>query len=175
MQIRRAIAGDADRCSRLDGSYQTDYVWHIVEKKVKARTEVVLERTRLPRAVDVVYPCGLADLTDECRTSECFLVADELTQVMGCLDLRVRRWSLTGWVEYYVVDRGYRSQGVGANLLKSAEIWAHSARIKQITIPVQTKNDMAISFCLKQGYHFSGYVDRYFSNDDIGLLYSKLV
>lgn len=175
MQIRRAIMGDADRCRLLDGSYQTDYVWHIIEKKAESRTEVVLERIRLPRAIEAVYPCGLADLANECRTSECFLVADQMTQVMGCLDLRVHRWSLTAWVEYCVVDRSYRGQGVGANLVQSAEIWAHSARMKQITIPVQTKNDHANSFCLKRGYRFSGYIDRYFYNDDIGLLYTKLI
>ncbi|MHB1354970.1 MAG: GNAT family N-acetyltransferase [Anaerolineae bacterium] len=175
MQIRRAILGDADRFRHLDSSYQTNCVWHIVEKKVDARIEVVLERTRLPRTIDVLYPCGLVDLTDECRTSECFIVADQMTQVMGCLDLRVRRWSLTGWVEYMLVDRSYRGQGVGSKLLESAEIWAHSARVKQVTIPVQTKNDTAISFCLKRGYRYSGYIDRYFSNDDIGLLYTKLI
>jgi GNAT superfamily N-acetyltransferase len=175
MQIRRAIVGDADRCRRLDGSYQAESVWHIIEKKVESRTEVVLERTRLPRTIEAVYPCGLADLTGECRTSECFLVADQMTKVIGCLDLWVHRWSLTGWVEYGVVDRNYRGQGVGSQLVESAEIWARSARLKRITIPVQTKNDSAITFCLKQGYHFSGYIDRYFSNDDIGLLYSKLI
>jgi GNAT superfamily N-acetyltransferase len=175
MQIRRAIVGDADRCRRLDGSYQTDCVWHIVEKIGETRTEVVFERTRLPRTIEAVYPCGMVDLTNECRTSECFLVADEMTQVMGCLDLRVHRWSLTGWVEYCVVDRRFREQGIGAQLIENVEIWAHSARLKRITIPVQTKNDVAISFCLKRGYYYSGYIDRYFSNDDIGLLYSKLM
>jgi GNAT superfamily N-acetyltransferase len=175
MQIRRAIVGDAERCRSLDSSYQTDCVWHISEKKVDSRTEVVFERTRLPRLIDVVYPCGLKDLADECRTSECFLVADQMTRVMGCLDMRLHRWSLTGWVEYFVVDRGFRGQGIGAQLVKSAEIWARSAHIKQITIPIQTKNDTAITFCQKLGYRFSGYIDRYFCNDDIGLLYFKII
>jgi GNAT superfamily N-acetyltransferase len=175
MQIRRAIMGDAERCSQLDGTYQTERVWHIVEKKVETRVEVTLERTRLPRMIEALYPCGLQDLTEECRASECFLVADQMTQVMGCLDLRIRRWAQTGWVEYMVVDRSYRGQGIGSRLLESAEIWAHSARLKQITVPIQTKNDEAISFCLKRGYRYSGYIDRYFSNDDIGLLYTKLM
>ncbi|MHB9033024.1 MAG: GNAT family N-acetyltransferase [Anaerolineae bacterium] len=175
MRIRQMTVGDADRCLRFDCSYQTDYVWHITEHVLDSRVEVLIERTRLPRSVEVTYPCMLADLADECRTSECFLVADHLSQVQGCIDLRQRRWTGTAWIEYCVVDKKFRGQGIGSQLLEAAEDWARSARLRQIVMPLQTKNDQAIAAAQARGYQFSGYLDRYFNNEDIGLLFCKSV
>lgn len=173
MRIRQAIVGDADACLRMDSSYRTNYVWHLVEQVTDKRIEVTLERTRLPRAVDVTYPCGLADLAAECRSGDCFLVADELTRVWGCIIARERRWTSTAWVEYCVVDAPHRGQGIGTNLLQAAEAWASEARLRQLILPLQTKNDLAITSCLAHGYRYAGYLDRYFTNDDVGLLFIK--
>ena len=175
MRIRQMTVGDVDGCLRLDSSYRTGYVWHLVEHMTESRIEVVLERTRLPRNVEVDYPCALADLAEECRTSDCFLVADHLGQIQGCINLRQRRWTNTAWIEYCAVDRTCRSQGVGSLMLEAGEAWARNARLRQVIMPLQTKNDLAITAALARGYLFSGYLDRYFNNEDIGLLFMKSV
>jgi GNAT superfamily N-acetyltransferase len=173
MRIRQMTVGDTDRCLRLDTSYRTNYVWHLVENTAENRIEVILERTRLPRHIEVVYPCAPADLAEECRTGDCILVADHLTQIQGWVNVRKRHWNNSGWVEFCAVDRACRSQGVGAQMLTAAEEWARSARLRQLVLPMQTKNDQAIHSAVKRGYRFSGYLDRYFDNEDIGLLFAK--
>lgn len=173
MHIRQANVGDADSCLRMDSHYRTSYVWHLVEQVTEKRIEMTLERTRLPRAVDVTYPCGLVDLAAECRSGDCFMVADELTRVRGWVVARKRLWTNTAWIEHCVVDAQYRGQGIGSLLLEAAEVWAHNARLKQMVLPLQTKNDLAITSCMAHGYRYAGYLDRYFTNDDIGLLFIK--
>ncbi len=175
MRIRQMTVGDVDGCLRLDSSYPTAYVWHLIDHITETHIEITMERTRLPRTIQVDYPCALADLADECRTSDCFLVADHLSKLQGCINLRQRRWTNTAWIEYCAVDRTYRGQGIGSLMLEAGEDWARSAKLRQVVMPLQTKNDLAITAAMARGYLFAGYLDRYFNNEDIGLLFAKAV
>ena len=39
-------------------------------------------------------------------------------------------------------------------------------------IPLQTKNDPAIRLVSSLGYAFSGFIDHYYNNGDVALLYT---
>jgi len=93
--------------------------------------------------------------------------------VFGYLDMTVRRWQAQGWIEHLIVQPSYRRQGIATNLLEAARQWARSNGLVSIVAAVQTKNDPAISLLTKLGYTFAGFIDHYFSNGDIGVLYSR--
>ncbi|MHB0859461.1 MAG: GNAT family N-acetyltransferase [Anaerolineae bacterium] len=141
------------------------------DRRSPDRIGITFQRTRLPRSMEVVYPEGSQDLTEDLRRKECFLVADALGTLLGFLDMTVRPWQWQGWIEHLVVDRPHRGQGVALRLLEAGERWARGSELHAITAVVQTKNDPAIRLLGHLGYSYCGYIDRYYLNDDVGLLY----
>ena len=171
MIYRPATIADIHQCERLDGSYVTDCVWQMEEAATADSIGVSFRRTRTPRRMDVPYPRGTQDLYEDWQRNECFLVADELGSIYGYLDMTVRHWRWHGWLEHLVVDRSARDRGLATRLLEAAEHWGRGSELESITVPVQPKNDPAIRFVARRGYTFGGFVDRYFINGDIALLF----
>ena len=91
---------------------------------------------------------------------------------MGYLDMAVRRWQWQGWIKHLIVHRPYRRQGIATLLMQSAERWARGAVLRAIIAETQTKNDPAICLYTKLGFSFCGFIDRYYTNGDISMLYS---
>jgi ribosomal protein S18 acetylase RimI-like enzyme len=172
MNVRPALFADLDRCQRLDGGYSTAYVWQLDETVEPEQIAVVFRRTRVPRTVQVPYPRPLDDLFEDWRRRECLLVAEDAGSVAGFLDMVVdpERWQ--GWVQHLLIHRPFRRQGVANLLLDAAERWARGSELTSINITVQPKNDPGISLLLKRGYGFRGFTDRYFGNNDAGLIYT---
>jgi ribosomal protein S18 acetylase RimI-like enzyme len=167
--IRSAEMSDIEQCRRLDGSFTTQHVWQMTEANVPGQLGASFCRVRIPRGVEVAYPRGVKDLLQDWRRNECFLVADELGEVFGYLDMTVCPWQWQGCIEHLVTDRRYRRQGLASRLLTVAEDWARANGLHAIVMVVQTKNDPAISLFLERGYSFCGYVDHYYNNGEVGL------
>jgi len=172
MNARRATVVDIERCASLEGSYVTDYVWQMDETSTADGISVVFRRVRMPRRMEVAYPRGTEDLKKDLLRNECFLVADEPGMVLGYLDMTVHRWQAQGWIEHLVVQPAHRRRGLATHLLEVARQWARGSNLVAIVTAVQTKNDPAMCLLAKLGYTFSGFVDHYFNNGDIGVLYS---
>jgi GNAT superfamily N-acetyltransferase len=172
MDIRPGNIADVDRCERLDTSYATDYVWQMDETSSLDRITINFRRMRSPRRMEVIYPRGTQDLYADIQHHECFLVASELATIFGYLDMRVSHWQWQGWIEHVIVNKPHRRRGIATRLLQAAERWARQSQLSTITVPLQPKNDPAICFFLARGYAFSGFIDRYFNNGDMALLYA---
>ena len=171
MNYRPATIADIQQCERLDGSYATDYVWQMEEAATADSIDITFRRTRIPRRMEVPYPRRTDDLHEDWQRNECFLVAEELGLVYGYLDMTVRQWRWQAWIEHLVVDRGARGRGLASRLLEVAERWGRDSKLESITIPLQPKNDPAVRFVSRRGYAFSGYVDGYYANGDVALLF----
>jgi len=154
MKVRSATVGDLDLCKELDASYLTNYAWQMNETASSDRVGVSFQRVRLPRRMGVKYPCRVDDLLEDWRRSECF----------------PRGWQ--GWIKHLVVHQAWRRRRVATQMLEVAEHWARGSRLNAVTAVVQNKNDPAISLYANRGYAFRGFVDYYFDNGDVGLLYS---
>lgn len=172
MKVRPATVGDLDLCEELDASYLTNYAWQMSETTRSDRVGATFQRVRLPRQMGVKYPCKVDDLLEDWRRSECLLVACEGRELVGYLDMIVESRGWQGWIKHLVVHRAWRRQGVATRLLEVAEDWARSSRLYAVTAVVQNKNDPAINLCINRGYAFRGFIDYYFNNGDLGLLYS---
>jgi GNAT superfamily N-acetyltransferase len=172
MNVRPAIRADIERCLGLDSSYATDYIWQIDETAERETVGVTLRRVHIPRCLEVAYSCNLALLYADLARRECFLVAEEAGSLLGYLDLTVRPWQEQGWIEHCVVHRPYRRQGIATVLLQTAQHWARQAGLGTLIAAMQTRNDPAVRLFTAANFSFCGFMDHYYSNGDIGLLYS---
>jgi GNAT superfamily N-acetyltransferase len=176
MNVRPGTIADLDRCQRLDSAYSTEAVWQMEEVATPERVGATFRRTRIPHRLQVSYPLQNKDMRQDWEHSDCFLVADELGTILGYLSLSVSHWQWQGWIEHLIVHRPYRRQGIATQLLHAAEHWARGSELRALIGVMQTKNDPSICLFSKLGYSFSGFIDPYYSNGDIGILYSlKLV
>lgn len=172
VNIRAATIADIPQCERLDGSYVTACVWHMDEANTADSIDVSFRRVRIPRRIQVAYPRTTEALCEDWKRGECFLVAEELGRVFGYLDMTVRHWQWRGCIEHLIVDPSHRRRSLATRLLHAAERWARGSELEAIVAPVQSKNDPAIRLLLHQGYSFCGFIDRYYTNGDVGLCYS---
>lgn len=175
MRIRPAMLGHLELCERLDGSYTTRYVWQMEEEKMSNGVAVTFRREHIPRRIQVRYPQDTEELHEDWRRNECFLVAQEAGVVLGYLDMIVRRGNWEGWINHLVVDAPARRRGVGSVLLRTAERWARGSKLRAIMAVLQNKNEPAIQFFSEKGYSFRGFIDEYYSNGDVGLVYSRFL
>jgi ribosomal protein S18 acetylase RimI-like enzyme len=175
MRIRPAMLGHLELCEQIDGSYTTDYVRQMEESRTPERVSVTFRRERIPRRVRVSYPQDTKTLYDNWRRNECFLVAQEAGVVLGYLDMTVRRRNWEGWINHLVVDASARRRGIGSLLLSTAQRWARGSELVAVTAVVQNKNEPAIQFFTAQRYSFRGFIDRYYGNGDVGLIYTRFL
>ena len=172
MRIRPANIGDLERCARIEASFRSEYVWQMEERETPEGRDISFRRVRVPRPVEVHYRPSEEELTADLQRNECFLVADHLGVILGYLDMTVRRGPWLGWIEHLVVHPAYRRQHVATRLLEAAEHWARGSELRAIVIPVQTKNDPALCLLTRRGYSFCGFIDRYYDDSELCLLYA---
>jgi ribosomal protein S18 acetylase RimI-like enzyme len=173
MIIRPAELGDLNACFTIDHSYQTDYVWQMEEREEEGHVTVTFRAVRLPRTMRVDYPRDRDYLLDNWQRGEYFLVADQDGKVRGYLDMTVRTWHATGWINNLAVGKRHRRQGIGGALLKAAIEWAREQGLRQLMLETQTKNYPAICFYQKHRFVFCGFNDHYYTNQDIALFFAQ--
>ena len=112
MHIYRADLRDLTACLTLDGSYETECVWQVVQQQegedVTARFRVV----QLPRAVRVRYPNWSEALLAHQERGDMILVAAQAGDVWGYIDQEMQRDQDIAWVHHLVVAPAYRRQGL---------------------------------------------------------------
>jgi len=175
MRIRPAMLGDLDLCENLDGSYATSYVWQMEEERTQQGIVVAFRREHIPRRIRVRYPGDTEGLQEDWRRNECFLVALQAGVMLGYLDRIVRRRNWEGWINHLVVDASARRRGVGSLLLNTAQRWARGSELVAITAVLQNKNEPGIEFFSEYGYIFRGFIDEYYGNGDMGLIYTRFL
>ncbi|MEA3406865.1 MAG: GNAT family N-acetyltransferase [Chloroflexota bacterium] len=145
------------------------------EERTPYGVAVAFRRERIPRRIRVPYPQNAENLREDWRRNECFLVAQEAGVVLGYLDMVVRRRNWEGWINHLVVDSPARRRGIGSLLLETAQRWARGSELRAMTAVLQNKNEPAIRFFSQKGYAFRGFIDQYYSNGDVGLIYSRFL
>ncbi len=176
MQLYPAELADINICYLMDMSYTTDYVWQMQTREDGRTMEVRFDTVRLPRPMRVGYPRSPDELIEHWQQHGCFLIARNIEdEIIGFLDAQPWPWQNILWIFNLVVEPRHRRRGFGARLLKSATSWALAQNLGQLMMEVQTKNYPAISFAQKNGFQFCGYNERYYSNGDIALFFSRSI
>jgi ribosomal protein S18 acetylase RimI-like enzyme len=173
MHIYRADLRDLTACLTLDGSYETDHVWQVVQQQEGEDVVSRFHVTRLPRTMRVRYPSWSEALLKHQERGDMILVAAQSSQVHGYIDQETQRDQDVAWIHHLVVDPAYRRQGIGTALLQRGLQNAHQEGLAQMMVIVQSKNHPAISFLQRHGFVFCGYNERYYLSHDIGLYFGR--
>ncbi len=173
INVRPAISSDVAACVAIDHSTDTDYVWQVDQRSGDGEIALVFRTIRLPRTMRVRYPRDPRVLIDDWARRDCFLVAEDGGNILGYLNMTAQPSPHVGWIGDFAVARACRRQGIGTELLLAAGRWAHERGLLRLMVETPSKNFPAINFCLKRGFTFCGYNDRYYANQDIALLFEQ--
>lgn len=176
IQIRPAAETDIPVLAAMDHNYVTDYVWQMDAFQQEEEVAAVRFRTmRLPRSATVSYPRNPRDLMSDWMNRPAVLVADLDAQPVGYISVGASQAPRTAWVTDLAVARRVRRQGIGTALLLAIEAWAAQQGATRLVLEMQPKNFPSIKMAEKLGFSFCGYSDRYYSNQDIALFFSRTV
>jgi ribosomal protein S18 acetylase RimI-like enzyme len=173
MHIYRADLRDLTACLMLDGSYETDHVWQVVQQQEGDDVVARFRKVQLPRTMRVRYPGWSEALLAHQERGDMILVAAQATEVLGYIDQETQHDQDVAWVHHLVIAAPHRRQGIGTALLQRGMQHARQEGLTQFMAIVQSKNHPAISFFQRHGFKFCGYNERYYRNQDIGLYFGR--
>ena len=172
MLIRPLAPADVSRLDRIDANFESRRCLDL-EKSVDGLGVVwrLVERPLDPPFVTTRYhfqPGERAALIERLGENDgLYLIAEEGDRPAALLDVERERWRNTANVWHLFVDRDYRRQGLGTQLMQRAIDWARSVRLRAIVCETQTNNWAACNFYRKAGFELGGIDDHYYSNDDV--------
>ncbi len=175
IEIRPAQKSDLPALVNLDARYETTHVWQLERAIDDNQVAVSFRLARLPRSVKVDYPRSPALITPEWLSQSMVLAAIYAGNVVGYVRLSEKIAQNTIWITDLVVNDRLRRQGIATVLVLAAQDWGASRNIKRISIEMQSKNYPAIQLSHKLGYEFSGYIDHYYPNHDIAIIFSGII
>ncbi len=173
MHIYRADLKDLSACLELDGSYETDRVWQVLQQEDESEVVARFRVSALPRTMYVRYPSWSEALLSHQERGDLILVAAVSTELRGYIDVEAQPDQGIAWLHHLIVTPHHRREGVGSALLARGLQYAHQNSLSSMMVVVQSKNFPAISFLQKQGFKFCGYNERFYRNQDIALYFGR--
>lgn len=86
-------------------------------------------------------------------------------RLIGFLDLDIDSWRPVASLQWVIVDRPWRGQGVGRLLMQQALDWTRMMGLRAIILETQNTNIDACRFYLRLGFRISGLQDPFYFND----------
>ncbi|RME11449.1 MAG: GNAT family N-acetyltransferase [Ardenticatenia bacterium] len=176
--IHPAELDDIAACLALDRSYTTNEVWQMVlePRQGLATLGVRFHAVRLTREVRHPYPRP----DEELRALWQHDISDVLVarlgdEVVGFVDMRALVDRGCVWVHNLVVHAPFRRRGIGRQLVEAAAEWGRERGFRRFIFETPTKNGGAFQFFFAIGAEFTGFQDRYYSNQDIAVFFEYRV
>ena len=117
MHIYRADLRDLAVCLTLDGSYETDHVWQVIQQAEGDGVTTRFQTVQLPRTMRVQYPGWSEALLAHQQRGDLILVAAEAGDVRGYINQESQPDQGIAWIHHLIVTPAYRQQGIGTALL----------------------------------------------------------
>jgi GNAT superfamily N-acetyltransferase len=174
LKIRPVSNADVSHLMGMDHSSMTDHVWQLDLRRDARTSQVsaVFREVRLPRPVRLVYPNDPFALADEWKRKAKVWMAENATGAIGYICVTEPRSGMA-WITDIAVTPAWRRKGVATSLLSTARAWCVERQDRRVFIEMQSKNFPAIQLAQKNDYEFCGYNDRYYSNQDIMLVFVR--
>jgi ribosomal protein S18 acetylase RimI-like enzyme len=180
IEIRPVSETDIPFLSDLEHAYTSEYAWQMdmvrpQNEGTSAAVQVNFREIRYPHPVRVEYPRPSHALLEDWETRSGILVATLAEEPIGYISLALDKAPETAWITDLVVRRSLHRKGIGSALLLAGLEWAANHDCRKVVIELQQKNVPGIRLAQKIGFEFSGFLDHYFSNNDIGLFFTKTI
>ncbi len=175
MHIRRPTLHDLNECARLDPAYTTQRVWQMNLSVEGANIQVGFQLAPLPRPITLPGVPISDDLLQCWQRGDCMYTARQDTAITGFIHLASNPATRMGRIEHHLVRRDLRRQGIGAALLETALQWSRDHQLRSLSVEVNTKNHPAVAFYTQHGFSFSGFYERFYSDQEIILHLARMV
>jgi ribosomal protein S18 acetylase RimI-like enzyme len=174
--IRPLVSADIPRLAEIDAEFESDrfldiektangleVVWRLVERPLdppfRSRDYGLSRQQREEVGARLREGDGLYLVAQDRHTSK----------LVALLDVEREHWRDTATIWNILVDRAYRCQGLGRELMSRAIAWACERGLRAIMLETQTNNLAACRFYQAIGFKLCGLDDHFYSNDDIGV------
>ena len=176
IEVRPTVSSDLPQLMGLDHSSTSDHVWQLELRRDPRGPQVsaIFREVRLPRPVAIACPNDPFALADDWKRKAMMCTAISGSDAVGYLALAEPRTGVA-WITDIVVSPNWRRRGVGGALLEAAHTWCAERECRKAFFEMQSKNHPAMMLAQKYGYEFCGYNDRYYSNQDIALVFMRAV
>ena len=173
--IRPLGLADIQRLAEIDAEFESDQfldvekttngldvTWRLVERPLDPpfrSNDFSLDRRQREQVAVRLRECG-----------GLYLVAEDehMGKLAAVLDMERERWRDTAVIWNILVDRAFRRQGLGRELMNRAIAWAREQGLRGIVLEAQTNNLAACRFYQAMGFKLCGLDDHFYSNDDMG-------
>jgi len=176
LTIRPLTFADIPRLSEIDGEFESDRFLDV--EKTTHGLEVtwrLVERPLVPpfRSTDYSFDENECDeISARLRKGNgLWLVAEDaqMGRLAALLDMEREGWHHAARLWNIAIDRTYRRQGLGRELIRRALAWARSENLRAVWLETQTNNLPACRFYQAMDFMLCGIDDHFYSNDDIGV------
>lgn len=169
--IRQAISSDITELVNFDHSCETTHVWQLSSTVSDYQMEIQLREIKLPRSLRLAYPRHPENLKDTWTKHTLFLVAAVEGKLAGYLILDRRDDLKSATVSDLVVNTPFRRQGIASALVISAQEWLKKQDVTRFILEIPAKNHPGIALAQKLNFENNGFIDHYYSNQDILLTF----
>ena len=88
-------------------------------------------------------------------------------RLVGVVDVKKENWREAAFLWNIAMDRAYRGQGIGRELMDRVIEWGRREGLRAIILETQTNNWPACCFYQRFGFELSGIDDHYYTNRDV--------
>ncbi|MDI6453635.1 GNAT family N-acetyltransferase [Peloplasma aerotolerans] len=148
---------------QLEYVYQTKAYYDISIKKRKKIT-ITIHRKKVFKKIEKTFDAKLFE--DYIEYPKAFAVFDR-KKIVAVIEGAMESWNKRFRVWNFLVEKKYRKQGIGSELFQYIMQYAKNEGARAIILEVQSCNDPAIQFYMKQGLHFVGLDTISYTNNDI--------
>ena len=175
IEIRPALKTDLDALLSFETHYETSHVWQMDSTNDESQVSASFRLARLPRTVKQDYPRPPALLTSSWLESGIVLAAYHQDKPVGYVRISENIAPGVIWITDLVVKETMRRKGIAKALVLAIEEWGVRRKVKSVSLEMQSKNFPAIQLAKKLGFEFCGYLDHYYPNDDIAIIFTRFV
>lgn len=147
----------------LDYQYTSNAYYDVSIKKKKTIT-IQIKRKKVFRKIEKKFTSKLFE--DHISNGEVFAIFDG-KKLVGCIEGSLEVWNNRYRIWNFLVDKKYRREGFGKILFDHMIKVAEEKKARALILEVQSCNDIAIKFYLKNGLHFVGLNTIEYTNNDI--------
>lgn len=147
----------------LDCKYITKAYFDVSIKK-KKDIKITIKRKKLRKKTEKGFVSHLFESYIE--KPQVYAIFDR-KKMIAVIEGSIESWNNRYRIWNFWVDKKYRREGFGQELFTHIEGIAKDSGARAMILEVQSCNDPAIHFYMKQGLHFVGLNTMEYSNDDI--------